>query len=120
MSTGNSVGWDGSLESLPDDTMVSVSLETLRVADRNFKELSEKYEKVRYNNDTLIKLMKHFGKQGKSIFVKYDPFRDYNGKYFTVVISDPHKSPLDMDKTWRMDTDNPIEAFCEYIRTVER
>ena len=108
------------MDGLSEDTTVNVPLRQIRNAYRNYKALEEKCEKLREKNDTLISLMSFFGKQGKSIFVKYDPFRDYNGKYFTVVISDPHKSPLDMDKTWRMDTDNPIEAFCEYIRTVER
>jgi len=100
-TTGSSTGWNGSLDSLPDDTLISISLGELRKLGRPI--------------DGTRELMAMIGETEKHVLVRYDPLRKYNKKYFTVVIDDPYLKEGHPNKTWRMDTENPVVAFWAYI-----
>ena len=100
-TTGNTKGWDGSVDSLPDDTLISVRLGDIRNSQRN--------------HDGLLQLMQLIGSTGKHVMVRYDPEREYNGMYFTVLISDPTLPMTHNDRTWRADAINPVEAIRWYI-----
>ena len=103
-TTGSIRGWDGSVDSLSDDTLVSVRLGDIR--------------NPRRESDLLLEYMRFIGNTGKHIMVRYDPLRDYNGKYFTVVIYDPELPASHVYRNWRFDTENPVEVIRMYIREV--
>ena len=101
-TTGNTKGWDGSVDSLPDDTLISVRLGDIRNSQRN--------------HDELVQLMQLIGNTGRHVMVRYDPERKYNGMYFTVLIYDPSSLQIaHSDRSWRTDTENPVEAIRKYI-----